>query len=132
MNNEIEQKAPPENAEAVTDLTEAPSVNTEDIVDLSEVTAESEAVTAAADEGKTETPSEADSAPEKEDEKLPEESSAASPEAIKKYRPDIMRKTAVWVAAIAVFLSVFIITGYYVTTASKTEFHADCTDTIMW
>lgn len=132
MNNEKEQKAPPENAEAVTDLTETPSVNTEDIVDLSEVTAESEAVTAAADEEKTETPSEADSAPEKGDEKLPEESSAASSETVKKYRPDIMKKAAVWVAAIAVFLSVFIITGYYVTTASKAEFHADCTDTIMW
>ena len=61
MDNEKEQKAPPENAEAVTNLTEEPSVSTEDIVDLSEVTAESEAVTAAADEGKTE----ADSAPEK-------------------------------------------------------------------
>ena len=49
-----------------------------------------------------------------------------------KYRFDILKKLIIWVASVAVFLAVSGITVYYVTTASKGEFHADCTDTIMW
>ena len=33
---------------------------------------------------------------------------------------------------LVVFLAVVAITLYYITTGSKSEFHADCTDTIMW
>lgn len=132
--------APPEsdetsNTEAVTDLTEVSADNTESIVDLTEVSTESEASSAeasATDEEKSETAAEADSAPEKDDEKSVENSKAASSAAMKKYRFDILGRIIIWVVTVSVFLSVFLITGYYVTTASKGEFHADCTDTIMW
>ncbi|WP_028521312.1 hypothetical protein [Ruminococcus flavefaciens] len=45
---------------------------------------------------------------------------------------DILGKIAVWVLTAALFLGVCAVTIYYVTTASKAEFHADCTDTIIW
>ena len=47
-------------------------------------------------------------------------------------RLDILGKIAVWVLTAAFFLGVCAVTIYYVTTASKAEFHADCTDTIVW
>ena len=132
--------APPENNEisdtdAVIDLTEISADNTENIADLTEVPSESEASpteASAAEEEKSETAADADSAPAKDDEKSTENSKDTSSAAIKKYRFDILGRIIIWVVTVSIFLSVFLITGYYVTTASKSEFHADCTDTIMW
>ena len=117
-------KAPPEaaNAEEVISLTEETAETAEEIVDLTEVAAENEngaAESAAPEEEKSTESISADKKVEK---------SGKS----KKKRFDILSRIVIWLVTEALFLSVFIITGYYVTTASKAEFHADCTDTIMW
>jgi len=41
-------------------------------------------------------------------------------------------KTVSYVAAIALFLITIFLSVYYIFVASQGEFHADCTDTIMW
>lgn len=60
-----------------------------------------------------------------------------APEAIrahvkKKFNWDKLWKVLLWVFAAVVFVSTAAVTLYYVTTAARGEFHADCTDTIMW
>ena len=118
-----------ENASDVIDLTENAADATENILDLTEDSDEK------ADE--------AEEAPEKADEKVAEdekteesneaEGTEKAPVSLReKYHFDLLSKIIIWVVAGVIFLGAVCVTIYYVTTAQKAEFHADCTDTIMW
>ncbi len=113
----------------VIDLTEDAADATENILDLTEDSDEK------ADE--------AEEAPEKADEKVAEdekteesneaEGTEKAPVSLReKYHFDLLSKIIIWVVAGVIFLGAVCVTIYYVTTAQKAEFHADCTDTIMW
>ena len=120
-------KAPPEspeiaNTEDITNKVEEAAEKAENMVNLSEVAARNE----------TDTIEITDSEEEKSNANRSLYENDKSSKKAKKKRFNILGKIAGWLITILVFLSVFLITGYYVTTASKAEFHADCTDTIMW
>lgn len=110
------------NTEEVINLTEETTEKAEEILNLSEVDTVNDTDTfeiTASEEEK----SEENNSPNDNDKKT---------EQVKKKRFYILGNIVLWLVTVSIFLSVFLITGYYVTTASKSEFHADCTDTIMW
>ena len=120
-------KAPPDspeiaNTEDITNKVEEAAEKAENMVNLSEVAARNE----------TDTIEITDSEEEKSNANRSLYENDKSSKKAKKKRFNILGKISGWLITILVFLSVFLITGYYVTTASKAEFHADCTDTIMW
>lgn len=94
---------------------------------------------AAAEEAVSEEASESTDAPASEEEDTPAEE---APEAAAEEAPAAEAAQAVskintakifsLLCCIILFLAAAGITIYYITTASKAEFHADCTDTIMW
>ena len=112
-------------ADDVIDLTENAADATEDVIDLTEDTEEKtdDAEAIKADNAPAE-PEGKDAEVEKADE---------APVSIRdKYHFDLLSKAIIWVVAAVIFLGAVCVTTYYVTTVSKAEFHADCTDTIMW
>ena len=74
----------------------------------------------------------ADSAPTEKAAADTEASAEEKPDLRTRLRLDLLGRIAVWVITAVIFLGVCAVTIYYVTTASKSEFHADCTDTIIW
>jgi len=112
-----------ETASDVIDLTEDAADATENILDLTEEDSDKKAET-----------DEAEKTPENADEKEAEgEEAEAAPVSVReKYHFDLLSKIIIWVVAGIIFLGAVCVTTYYVTTAQKAEFHADCTDTIMW
>ena len=112
-------------ADDVIDLTENAADATEDVIDLTEDTEEKTDVAEAI---------KADNAPaEPEGKDAESEKAEEAPVSIRdKYHFDLLSKVIIWVVAAVIFLGAVCVTTYYVTTASKAEFHADCTDTIMW
>lgn len=114
-----------EAAEDTIDLTESAADATENVLDRTEDSddkAEAEASKEAAeDDAKAE------------DNSGEAEKTEEAPVSIReKYHFDLLSKIIIWVVAAVIFLGAVWVTVYYVTTASKAEFHADCTDTIMW
>ena len=122
----------------ITDLREEDTGIAGEVTELTEVSDEASQDTAAessdngisALEGTEEKTEEAQDDPAVQAGEASEAAAAAQPHS--KYRFDILKKLTLWVTVAIIFLSAFGITAYYVTTASKAEFHADCTDTIMW
>ena len=124
-------------AQEVTDLTEVSAGIAEETVDFTETAADTaqEIAETVSPEEVTETVSTAASEEAKESTETVSAGTAGSAAAEKnsdKYRFDILRKMIAWVFTGVLFLGAVFTTGYYVTTTSRGEFHADCTDTIMW
>ena len=118
----------------VTDLTEVCTESAEEALDLTEVASDTAVAAEAAAETATENAPEAESdtnnsTTESTDGKA---EAAAAEKNTDKYRFDILSKLIIWVVTAFLFLGAVFTTGYYVTTTSKGEFHADCTDTIIW
>ena len=109
------------------DLTESAADVTGEVIDLTEDSVEPASEKAEEESAKTENP---DSDSEKETESSETENSPVSIR--EKYHFDLLSKIIIWVVAAVIFLGAAFVTIYYVTTAQKAEFHADCTDTIMW
>lgn len=100
-----------------------PEDNESNASELSEETVSEEASVAEAD-------TEGEAAPaEKAPEAAAESDSAAAVRSPAKEKSD---KILTLLLCIVFFLAAAGVTIYYITTASKAEFHADCTDTIMW
>ncbi|MBO4493129.1 MAG: hypothetical protein J5724_01960 [Ruminococcus sp.] len=118
----------------VTDLTEVSTEIAEEALDLTEVATD----TAGAAENAVETATESATEAESDTHESTAESTDVKTETATaenntdKYRFDILSKLILWVVTAFLFLGAVFTTGYYVTTTSKGEFHADCTDTIMW
>ena len=155
MDNEKNNPAPDnaaENAPEILDFTETEADTAGEVIDLTEtgcaeeateqaseafeeaaetvVTEEVPAAETAAEEAKE---AAAENEPEPtETEEKPEEKKKEKSAENSEFRPELLGKIIVWVVAAVIFISAVYTTVYYVTTASKSEFHADCTDTIMW
>ncbi|MCR4794192.1 MAG: hypothetical protein K5898_03295 [Ruminococcus sp.] len=104
------------------DLTEVPSDTAEDVVDLTE-----EAVPPA-DEAFTETVPEVTETP---DAAAAADAVAEAP-AHKRSKYNIIADIFIFAAAFFIFICTVGAAVYYIIYAGKYEFHADCTDTIMW
>lgn len=116
-------------ASDVIDLTEDTAEAAENILDLTEESDEKtdNVKEAPANAGENEAES------EKTEDTQNNEAAEAAPVSIReKYHFDLLSKIIIWVVAGIIFLGAVCVTTYYVTTAQKAEFHADCTDTIMW
>ncbi|WP_303835267.1 hypothetical protein [Ruminococcus flavefaciens] len=113
------------------DLTENAAEATENVLDLTEDSDDNtEAEEAKATDEAAEKTEENGNTSEKADEG---EKAEEAPVSIReKYHFDLLSKIIIWVVAAVIFIGAVWVTTYYVTTASKAEFHADCTDTIMW
>lgn len=111
-----------EAAEEIIDLTESTSEASGEVIDLTEEITEEPSENKSEETAQTADKAEAKS----------EEAADAPVSAREKYRFDLLSKIIIWVVAAVIFLGTVFVTIYYVTTASKAEFHADCTDTIMW
>ena len=116
-----------ENTGEVLDFTEEAAENTGEVLDFTEDTADGNE--AAADEEKAD--GTAQDAPEAETsaETAAEEKEVTAP---KKDPAKIIGRIAAWLVSAVLLIFVAGVTVYYITTASKAEFHADCTDTITW
>ena len=116
-----------ENTGEVLDFTEEAAENTGEVLDFTEDTADGNE--AAADEEKADET--AQDAPEAETsaETAAEEKEVTAP---KKDPAKIIGRIAAWLVSAVLLIFVAGVTVYYITTASKAEFHADCTDTITW
>ena len=114
-------EAPAEEIQEILDFTEAPEG---ELIEADEATAEPAEETAVNSDGENHFSEEISSS---------EDSTEEASEAPKdKYRLDILKKLILLVLSAVVFIGVSVSVVYYITTGSKGEFHADCTDTIMW
>lgn len=116
----------------IIDLTETSTDTAAEVLDLTEEAVEEASAEtiigseeAAAEEAHKEEPTESD------DEKSDEKSNTVTAEKTK-HRPDILGKLILWVVAAVLFVGAAAAAVYYIVCAGKGEFHADCTDTIMW
>ncbi|MBP5579822.1 MAG: hypothetical protein J6X56_10195 [Ruminococcus sp.] len=136
-NNDTENDAAEAIAE-LTDLTEISTEGAEEALDLTEFAVDTTEVaeTAAGTVAGTDAENAAEAAAvtqESTAESTEGKAETAAAEKSKdKYRFDILSKLIIWVVTAFLFLGAVFTTGYYVTTTSRGEFHADCTDTIMW
>ena len=136
-NNDTENDAAEAIAE-LTDLTEISTEGAEEALDLTEFAVDTTeaAETAAGTVAETAAENAAEAAAvtqESTAESTEVKTETAAAEKSKdKYRFDILSKLIIWVVTVFLFLGAVFTTGYYVTNTSRGEFHADCTDTIMW
>ena len=126
-----QQETPTETTGEILDFTEASADTAEEIIDLTEESSTETPPTVTYD---TAAEPAAEIAEENAPEPLTQTDETIISEAVSESRDTtgIIGKIMLWVISVFLFIGASSAVVYYIMFASRGEFHADCTDTIMW